>query len=145
MGHDDGSVLLLVLGCAVLAMLLLAVVVDASKLFLTRRALSGVADAAALAGAQAVDLAAVYTGTSAAEVLPLDPAAVDDAITGYLAASGAAAGLQDLAVVSVDTGGGVVTVTLSARATLPLVTLATAQPDGVLLTVTARARSAVAG
>jgi uncharacterized membrane protein len=121
------------------------VVVDASKLFLTRRALAGVADGAALAAAQAVDLPAVYAGETTGEALPLDPATVDEAVTAYLAAAGGAGDLQDLTVVAVDTTGASVTVTLSARARLPLVTLVTSEPDGVLLTVTARARSAVGG
>jgi uncharacterized membrane protein len=141
---EAGSVLLLVLGCAVVALLLLAVVVDASKLFLTRRALAGAADGAALAAAQAVDLPAVYAGATTGEALPLDPATVDEAVSAYLAAADTAGGLQELTVVSVDATGASVTVTLSARARLPLVTLVTSQPDGVLLTVTARARSAVA-
>ena len=142
---ETGSVLLLVLGCAVVAMLLLAVVVDASKLFLTRRALAGAADGAALAAAQAVDLPAVYAGATTGEALPLDPATVDEAVGRYLAVVGTSGGLHELAVVSVEATGETVTVTLSARVRLPLVTLVTSQPDGVLLRVTARARSAVPG
>jgi cobyrinic acid a,c-diamide synthase len=51
--RDDGSILVLSLGFIVICILALAVVVDASSVFLARRALQSQADAAALAGAQA--------------------------------------------------------------------------------------------
>lgn len=58
--RDDGSILVLSLGFIVICILALAVVVDASSVFLARRALQSQADAAALAGAQAIDLGAYY-------------------------------------------------------------------------------------
>lgn len=68
--RDDGTVLLLVLGFAIVAILLVAVVVDVSALHLARRSLASAADSAALAGVQAVDEGAVYSGL-APEQLPL--------------------------------------------------------------------------
>ena len=51
---EDGTILLLTLGCVVVALLLVVVVVDASAVFLARRALASDADGASLAAAQSV-------------------------------------------------------------------------------------------
>jgi uncharacterized membrane protein len=136
-------VLVLTLGFAVVALLLVAVVVDASKLFLTRRALAGAADAAALAGAQAADLPAVYSGAAAEGRVPLDPASVDDAVVAYIRSAGLAGQFTGLALVDLRTDGTTVSVTLAARAVLPLYSSVTDAPGGVPITVTASARSAV--
>jgi hypothetical protein len=74
---DDGSVTLLVIGYATILALLVVVGVDVSKAFLARRALSSVADAAALAAAQSLDRDAVYAGNGGGcgDLLPLDPEA----------------------------------------------------------------------
>ncbi len=58
--RDEGSILILSLGFIVVCIIALAVVVDASTVFLARRALQSQADGAALAGAQAIDLEAYY-------------------------------------------------------------------------------------
>ncbi len=140
---ESGSVLVLTLGLAVVALLLVAVVVDVSRLFLTRRALAGAADAAALAGAQAADLPAVYSGEAADGDVPLDPASVDAAVVAYVRSAGLADQLTGLSLVDVQTDGTTVSVTLTARAELPLYSSVTAAPEGVPITVTARARCSV--
>jgi hypothetical protein len=73
--RDGGALTLLIIGFVLVAGALVAASVDASKLFLARRALSSAADAAALAAAQAVDRAAVYGpgGGGCDRLLPLDP------------------------------------------------------------------------
>src|SRR4029079_11288369 len=80
-GDDDGSLTLLVIGYTLIAAVLSVVGVDVSKVFLAQRALSSAADAAALAGAQAVDRTAVYIDGADCSGLPGDPslrqAAVD--------------------------------------------------------------------
>ncbi len=58
---DRGSVLILGIGLVVVCLLAIAVAVDASAAFLQRRALMAIGDAAALAGAQAIDLDAYYS------------------------------------------------------------------------------------
>ena len=85
--RDDGQLTLLVIGYVAIAVMLLVVGVDASNVFLARRALSSAADAAALAAAQAVDRAALYRGDGdrCADRLPLDPAVASDAATASLA------------------------------------------------------------
>ena len=65
---DQGSILVLSLGFIVICILALAVVVDASTVFLARRALQAQADSAALAGAQAIDLGAYYADGAASRI-----------------------------------------------------------------------------
>lgn len=66
--RDEGSILVLSLGFIVICILALAVVVDASTLFLARRALQSQADGAALAGAQAIDLDSYYANGASARI-----------------------------------------------------------------------------
>lgn len=77
--QDDGSILVLGLGFIVICILAVAIVVDASAMFLARRSLQARADSAALAGAQAVDLTAYYARGPAARII-LDPARVRGAV-----------------------------------------------------------------
>lgn len=58
--EDEGNILLLGLGFLGVCLLALAVVTDAASLFLQRTALQSRADAAALSGAQGIDLDAYY-------------------------------------------------------------------------------------
>jgi hypothetical protein len=76
---DEGSILVLSLGFIVICILALAVVVDASSVFLARRALQSQADAAALAGAQAIDLGAYYASGAAPRIV-LDPTGIRAAV-----------------------------------------------------------------
>jgi Flp pilus assembly protein TadG len=72
--RDEGQLTLLIIGFVAIAAMLVVVGIDASKLFLARRALSSVADSAALAAAEAVDKNAIYTGSGGGcgNLLPLD-------------------------------------------------------------------------
>jgi hypothetical protein len=77
---DEGSILLLTLGCVAVALMLVVVVVDASAVFLARRSLASDADGASLAAAQSVSGPAVYA-RGAGRQLPL--AAVQAAVARY--------------------------------------------------------------
>lgn len=79
---DQGTVLLMMVGLAVVLLLMVAVVVDVSAVLLARRALSGAVDGAAVAAAQQPDIAVIRDG-GLGERLPLDPAAVDDVVASY--------------------------------------------------------------
>ena len=149
---DDGQLLLLVLGCALIVALLLTVVVDASRVFLAQRALAAAADAAALAGADAVDEAAFYDRSGGAarggvgggrELVPLDDAAARQAVDGYVTAAGLPSRFDDLVVsTALGRGGTSVTVTCSARVRLPFVNVVSAgHAEGYPVSVTASARS----
>jgi uncharacterized membrane protein len=83
---DDGSLSVLVIGYSFIAAVLVVVGVDVSKVFLARRALSSVADAAALTAAQAADRSAIYAGAAGCGgLLPIDPAGAEQAVDASLA------------------------------------------------------------
>ena len=88
--RDDerGQVTVLVVGFFVVVATLVAVVVDASAAYLQRQRLSNLADGAALAAADAVDLAALYADGVGAS-LPLSDAAARQQVADYLGVAGA--------------------------------------------------------
>lgn len=142
-GDDDGSVLVLVLGTAVVLALLLTVVVDTGRLYLVRRSLDGVTDAAALAGAQAVDLDAVYAGTSAGD-LPLDAASARAAVEAHLAAREVEREIDGFRLDEVEVAGDEITVRTSATVRLPFVGPVTGGTTAVIVRTSATARNRVA-
>jgi uncharacterized membrane protein len=147
---DDGQLTLLIIGFVAIAVMLVIVGVDASKVFLARRALSAAADASALAASQAVDKNAIYAGVGGGcgGLLPLDAdevarraaLAVDDQAAGLRGSFAALDGPQT--AVEGDT----VAVHLSGRVALPfghvLAVLIPGHDDGrVQIDVTSHARS----
>jgi uncharacterized membrane protein len=131
--EDDGSVLLLTLGYAILAIVTALVCVDATSLYLAQKRLDGLADAAALAGADGFTLS-VVDGEARADL-------ESDAVRAQADALVASVG-GDAVVVSAGTPDGV-----SARVTVagswrpPVLTLFV--PDGVALEATATSRTAL--
>lgn len=79
---DDGSVLLLVIGLAVVLLVMVAVVVDVSAVVLAKRGLSNAVDGAAVAAAQQPDVAAIRESGLGGQ-LALDSAAVDAVVATY--------------------------------------------------------------
>ena len=135
-GHapdDEGSVLILSLGYAVLALVTVLVCVDATSLYLAQKKLDSLADAAALAAADGFALSVVGDEP----VATLTDAAV----------------LEQAAEMVGEVGGGAVLVSaatpdgVSARVTVadiwrpPVLTLFV--PDGVALEATATSRTAL--
>lgn len=130
---DQGSVLLLTLGYAILAIAVVLVCVDATSLYLSQKRLDSLADAAALAGADGftllVDDAGPYAELTSAGVWDQASALVDG-VGG------------DAVLVDADSPDG-----LSARVTVagswhpPVLTLFV--PDGVALQATATSRTAL--
>jgi hypothetical protein len=78
---DEGSILVLTLGYAVVLLGLVLVVVDASAVFLARRGLAGACDGASLSAAQSVDTGRVYGSGVPGPALPL--AGVQAAVSRY--------------------------------------------------------------
>lgn len=119
---DRGSVLILGIAWVAVCLLAVAVLVDASAAFLQRRQLVALADAAALAGAQAIDLDAYYAdGASAAT--RLEPALVPARVREQLARAGAES-IEGLALDAVSSDGWQVRVQLSAPLRLPFLSAA---------------------
>jgi uncharacterized membrane protein len=130
---DDGSVLILTLGYAVLAIAVLLVCVDATSLYLAQKRLDGLADAAALAGADGFTLV-VEEGQPRAELTDDGVREQADALIGQVGARAV--------VVEAGTPDGV-----SARVTVagtwrpPIIALFV--PEGVALEATATSRTAL--
>jgi uncharacterized membrane protein len=130
---DEGSVLLLTLGYAILAIALILVCLDATSLYLSQKRLDSLADAAALAGADGFTLT----------VLDREPVATltDDAVHAQADSLVTAVGGR-AALLSAGTPDGV-----SARVTVgdtwhpPVLTVFV--PDGVALRSTATSRTAL--
>ncbi|MBD7956711.1 hypothetical protein H9651_03595 [Microbacterium sp. Sa4CUA7] len=129
---DEGSILLLSLGYAVIAIVLILVCLDATSLYLAHKRLESVADAAALAGADGFTL----TVEAGEPVADLTDAGVHAQAVDIVGAAGTAT------LVSAGTPDGV-----SARVTVadvwhpPVLTLFI--PDGVALEATATSRNAL--
>lgn len=140
-GGDDGQVLVLSLAYALLALLLVTAVASATSIHLERKRLLALADLAALDAADALDEAAYYGRDDDGDLVVLSDATVEASVEATLAASPAAARLEDLRVAEASTPDGrTALVRLTAVARPPLVSVVTqAWSDGVALTATARA------
>lgn len=86
----SGQAAVLLVGFFVIALLLVAVVVDASAAYLRRQGLDNVADGAALAGADGVQGREVYEG-GLGERARIDPDVARQHVADYLRSTGAAA------------------------------------------------------
>jgi len=131
-GDDDGSILLLALGYAAIAIILVLVCLDATSLYLTQKRLDAAADAAALAGADGFTL--TLAGDAPAARLS------DEGV--YAQAAELLAATQTAELIEASTPDGV-----SARVTVattwhpPVLTLFV--PDGWPLRATATSRTAL--
>lgn len=133
---DRGTVLLLVVGLAAVAIGLVITVSDVTALYLGRRAVAAAADATAIAGAQGADLAAIYAGRATTD-LPLSTTAVRAAVTKFVADAGLSASLHGFRVDSVTSDVRSVRVVVSAEVRLPFVGLV----HGSAVRVSAAARA----
>lgn len=151
---DDGQITLLVIGYVAIALVLVVVGIDVSKVFLAERALSSAADSAALAGAQGVDTRALYSGPGirCGATLPLDQGRAETFVAASWDDEAADLGstFSRLATPRTDVAGGDVSVELSGEVSVPfgrvLGWLDPSYPSGrVTVTETAHASSPVAG
>ncbi len=113
---DDGQVMLLAIGYAVIALLLVTVVVTATGIHLERKRLLALADLTALQAADALDPDAYFSRGSSDDLVVLGDAQVQAEVTDYLTTAAADARLAGLELVEARTDGRTVTVTLRALA-----------------------------
>lgn len=85
---DRGSILPLLIGCFLLAGVLLTGGIAASAAFLAQRNLQSVCDGAAVAGANVADESVIYGSGLPDTSLPLSPASVETAVADYLSGRG---------------------------------------------------------
>ena len=134
--RESGTITLWLLGLCLLLFALGGISVDLWRGFSSRRALSNAADAAALAGASAIDEEA-YRQRG---VVELDPAAAQARARAHLARQLDAGALR-----AVDVDADRTTVTVAVRGELAFTLLAVLDPDGALpvrVTATATPRRA---
>jgi hypothetical protein len=118
---EEGQTTLMIIGFAVIVLLVVTVVANASAAFLVRRSLSSWADGAAVVAAQSVAEEAVYTGEMG-DVLPLSQASARESVGAFVARHGLAGRFQAFRVDGVAVrADGAVTVTLGTRMPLVLV------------------------
>jgi predicted HicB family RNase H-like nuclease len=115
---EDGQTAVLIIGFAVVAMLMVAVVVDASAAYLRRSGLDSVADGAALAAADGIESSQVYRGRLGARAR-IDPVLARQFVADYLRQTGAAGRYPGLGY-SVETGADRVVVHVTSPLDLPL-------------------------
>ncbi len=137
--HDDrGSVIMLQVFCVMAVIMAIAVICDTGAVLGARRELSAVADQAAIAGAQSLDLSSYYRGGAhETAALHADPAAAEAAVRAYLQPSLAADTPEGLKLERVEAAADGVRVHLSARAALPFTLLP--GTDSVQVRASARA------
>lgn len=117
--HDErGQTTVLIVGLAVVVMLLIGVVVDASAAYLRRSGLNALADGAALAAADGVQGRQVYEG-GLGERAQIDPATARAFVADYLSETGASGRYPGLSV-DVEAATDRVVVHLSAPLDLPI-------------------------
>jgi putative Flp pilus-assembly TadE/G-like protein len=87
-GDERGQTSLLIVGLAVVVLLMVGVVVDASAAYLRRSGLDSLADGAALAAAEGIEGRQVYQGGLGPRA-ELDPAMARGYVADYLRAAGA--------------------------------------------------------
>lgn len=122
---ESGSVSLLIIGLMAVALMLVAVVVNASAAYLQRQSLLALADGAALAGADALATHGFYVSAEDRSAddsvdLLLDPDQTAAQVADYLRTTQAAAHFPGLTW-QVTTSEAAVTVEMSAPINLPLV------------------------
>ncbi len=121
-GREAGSTLILGIGLVAVCVLVMAVVTDAGNAFLQHRQLFALADAAALAGAQAIDLQEYYAN-GAGEATRLDSAIVVARAREYVQRELEAVSIPGLHIDAVRSDGDEVVVELSAPVRLAFLSL----------------------
>jgi len=139
---DEGQVVLLIVGFAVMAALLVAVVANVSRVFLYERSLAAAADGAAVAASSALEEPAVYDRSRGLrDRLPLDPVRAEARVAAYAQDTELPRRFRGFGY-SVAVAADTATVTFSARVDLPFVGAVVPEyAGGVPITVTASARS----
>jgi hypothetical protein len=147
-GADDGgSISLLTLGFAILAIVLILVVSAATQMQLQRTRLAQMADELALDAADAMDVPAYYAGAAERPTdeaaVGLSPASMQAVVSGHLAEYAGRYHLDHVAVVAVSSPDGKTAVVSVAVVVRPLFGLEALLPwsDGVTLTATSSARA----
>jgi hypothetical protein len=136
---DRGSTLVLTIGFAAFAIIVTLVVAAATSLYIERKRLLGLADSAALVGAEAFDLAEVEVDPWGGVSVDLEPDSVERAVDDFVERAGATQ-FEHLRIETATTlDGRSATVILSSAWRPPIVTLLLL--EGIRLDATSTARA----
>lgn len=116
--NDEGSILVLGIGLSLVCVLIATVAINVATVWLARTALDSVADGAALAGAQAIDRAAIYQ-EGLRGITRVSPSLARTKVRAYLARPEVQAQVHDLKLRSVSVSGNSVQVAVSCRPAMP--------------------------
>ena len=117
--RESGQLTLMILGFVAIAVMAVAVVVNASNAFVQRRSLSSWADGAVIHAAQGVSYDALYTGVPLSTV-PLSESAAVDAVAGYVVDNDLYGRFSEFRVVAVEVDEASGRVSVELAATVPL-------------------------
>lgn len=139
---DDGSIIPLLAGAAAFGLAVVLVVAAATSLYIDHKRLLSLADAAALVGAEAYDLADIVVTADEVRV-PLRPERVQSAVADYLAGlSPKTVPVDDVTLVRAGSDDGrSATVVLRGHWSPPVLTVFV--PEGLPLEVTSTARTII--
>lgn len=140
--RDDGTIGILTLGFAVLAILLILVTAAASAVHLSRMRLSHLADELAADAADAVDTSGYFAATPGTGDVRLAHDAMTAAVIAHESQRGTGK-LDGVRLVSVETPDGVTATVTIEMTVYPLFGLEALMPfaDGIRLTATGRSRA----
>jgi uncharacterized protein (DUF111 family) len=140
--RESGQITLLIIGFALIIALAVAVVANASNVFMQRRSLVSWADGAVTVAAQQVAHSELYGG-SRVTTLPLSEAGARQAVADYVGRNGLAARFEDFQVATVAVEAGTGRVTVEFTASVPLMALGEGTAGLTSFTVTARSTAVV--
>lgn len=139
-GHEDGQVMILIIGYVLLSLLVVTVVMAISSVYIEHKRLLSVADSAAVAAADTFSLGEIEMSGNT-PVTVLTDGAVTDAVTSYLNRTAASGQFHSLNIVPATgtSDSRTAHVVLSAVVHPPVVNIFV--PDGIPITVVSDARS----
>ena len=115
---DSGSVLMVGLMLTILLLLVSTLGVNIATLWTTRTTLNAIADSAALSGARAIDVEAIYRSGQATKI-SLDAQEAKDRVKRYLKRQEVKTRLQEIQLTGFEVHGAEVTVSLSCIPRMP--------------------------
>ena len=111
--RDEGSILLFGVGLSIAGLMIATVSINVASLWVTKNALDGIADGAALAAAQAIDTESIYRD-GLGKNLRLNNSLARSKVNQYLDAANVRSQVQQFSIRSVVVSGTAVTVTVQA-------------------------------
>jgi hypothetical protein len=114
LSRDEGSILLFGIGLSLAGLMIATISINVASIWVTRNALDGLADGAALAAAQAIDADSIYRNGLGAN-LRLNESLARSRVNQYVVSAKTSMQVHEFKVRSVVVSGTAVTVTVQAK------------------------------